>query len=344
MPTPSAGWRKNKRTMNEDPQHRISGDKARVLFMGTPEFAVPTLKALLAAPEYDVVGVVTQPDRPAGRGQTIQQSPVKQAALAAPVGTTGRVPVLQPEKLRQPGVFEQLQTWQPDVIVVAAFGQILRQNVLDLPRFGCINVHASLLPRWRGAAPIQAAIRAGDAQTGITIMRMDAGLDTGPMLRQRAIPIEPTDTGQSLHDKLAALGGPLLIETLGPYLRGEIAPQPQPQDESASTYAPMLKKEDGLIDWSLPADVIERQVRAFDPWPGTYTIWNGQPLKILSGKVADGPHVRPGTVTRLPDGTFAIGTGSGLYAPGAVQLAGRPATPIGAFVNGHAAFVGSILG
>jgi methionyl-tRNA formyltransferase len=311
----------------------------RVIFMGTPEFAVPTLKALLAAPEYDVVGVVTQPDRPAGRGKTIQSSPVKQTAQAS------EVPVLQPEKLRQPGVFEQLQTWQPDVIVVAAFGQILRQNVLDLPRFGCINVHASLLPRWRGAAPIQAAIRAGDTQTGLTIMRMDAGLDTGPMLSQRAIPIEPTDTGRSLHDKLAALGGPLLIETLGPYLRGEITPQPQPpQAESEQTYAPMLKKEDGLIDWSLPADVIERQVRAFDPWPGTYTTWNGQPLKILSGKVVAGPNVRPGAVARLPDGTLVVGTGNGLYAPSAVQLAGRPATPIGAFVNGHSTFVGSVLG
>src|SRR4051812_47649044 len=212
----------------------------RLIFMGTPDFAVPTLQALIDSPHYDVVGVVTQPDRPAGRGKTVQQSPIKQVATAA------GIPIIQPEKLKAPGVIDQLQSWQPDLIVVAAFGQILRQNVLDLPRFGCINVHASLLPRWRGAAPIQAAIRAGDSQTGITIMKMDAGLDTGPMLRQRAIPIEPTDTGQTLHDKLAAVGGPLLIETLGPYLRGEI--QPQVQDESGQTYAPMLKKEDGAID------------------------------------------------------------------------------------------------
>src|SRR5437868_2797819 len=175
----------------------------RVVFMGTPEFSVPPLRALLAAPGLDVIGVVTQPDRPAGRGNTIQQSPVKQAAVAV------NIPVIQPQKLREPGAFEQLQAWQPDLIVVAAFGQILRQQVLDLPRYGCINVHASLLPRWRGAAPIQAAIRAGDAQTGITIMKMDAGLDTGPMLSQRAIPILPTDTGSTLHDKLAELGGPL---------------------------------------------------------------------------------------------------------------------------------------
>src|SRR5258706_8963035 len=164
--------------------------------MGTPEFAVDALKGLLASPDYAVVGVVTQPDRPAGRGKTIQQSPVKQVAVAA------NVPVMQPEKLRELGAFEQLQAWQPDLIVVAAFGQILRQNVLELPPYGCINVHASLLPRWRGAPPIQAAIRAGDAETGITIMKMDVGLDTGPMPRQRGIPILPTDNRQSQHDQL----------------------------------------------------------------------------------------------------------------------------------------------
>ncbi len=308
----------------------------RVVFMGTPDFAVPALQSLLTTPDYQVVGVVTQPDRPAGRGKTIQQSPVKQVALAA------HVPILQPEKLRQPEVFEQLQGWQPDLIVVAAFGQILRQNVLDLPRFGCINVHASLLPRWRGAAPIQAAIRAGDTEAGITIMIMDAGLDTGPMLGKRAIPIEPTDTGQKLHDKLAPLGGQLLIETLGPYLRGET--KPQPQDESQQTYAPMLRKEDGLIDWTQPAETIERQVRAFDPWPGAYTFWNGQQLKILSGKIVAGPGAVPGFVGRSPLGEVAVGTGSRLYALDVVQLAGRPATPIQAFVNGHTTFVGSTLG
>src|SRR5262245_48749581 len=253
----------------------------RVVFMGTPDFAVPSLKALLDSPAYGVVGVVTQPDRPAGRGNVIQQSPVKQVAVAA------NVPIIQPEKLREPGAFEQLQAWQPELIVVAAFGQILRKNVLELPRYGCINVHASLLPRWRGAAPIQAAIRAGDKETGITIMVMDAGLDTGPILSQRAIPILPTDTGQTMHDKLAALGGPLLIETLGKYLSDEI--KPQPQDESLQTYAPMLKKEEGAIDWSQPAEAIERLVRAFDPWPGTYTKWNGQVLKILAGRVVDVP-------------------------------------------------------
>jgi methionyl-tRNA formyltransferase len=302
--------------------------------MGTPDFAVPALQALLDALEFEVVGIVTQPDRPAGRSKSPQSSPVKQ------VGVASGVPILQPEKLRDPGAFEQLQAWQPDVIVVAAFGQILRKNVLELPPHGCINVHASLLPRWRGAAPIQAVIRSGDAETGITIMIMDVGLDTGPMLKQRAIPILPTDTGETLHDKLSALGGPLLIETLGGYLKGEIAPQIQ--DERLQTYAPMLKKEEGAIDWTQPAEAIDRQIRAFDPWPGTFTHWDGQVLKILNGKVVDGS-AAPGTVKRLSDGTVAVGTGSRLYAPETVQLAGRPATPISAFVNGHGTFVASTL-
>lgn len=309
---------------------------SRVIFMGTPDFAVPALQALIAAPGFEVVGVVTQPDRRAGRGNTILASPVKQTALAA------NIEVLQPEKLRAPGVIESLAALKPDLIVVAAFGQILRQNVLDLPRFGCINVHASLLPRWRGAAPIQAALRAGDPETGITIMRMDAGLDTGPMLGSRAIPVSPTDTGQTLHDKLAALGGPLLIEILRPYLRGEITPQAQ--DESKQTYAPMLKKDDGIIDWKQSAEAIDRQVRAYDPWPGTSTLWDGQSLKILSGEaMPSAVTVQPGQVVRSGD-KIAVGTGNGLFVPLRVQLAGRPGTDPGAFVNGHPDFIGSVLG
>ena len=313
-----------------------------VLFMGTPDFAVPSLNALLAAPNYRVVGVVTQPDRPAGRGHALQASSVKRAALA--VGIT----VLQPEKLRAPGVYEQLPALKPDVIVVAAFGQILRQNVLDLPRFGCVNVHASLLPRWRGAAPIQAAIRAGDMHSGITIMKIEAGLDTGPMLAARAIPIASDDTGQTLHDKLAALGAPLLIETLDSYLAGHITPQPQ--DNALSTYAPMLTKDDGRIDWSQTAAEIARQVRAYDPWPGTFTAWDGQSLKILGGSPLLNEYTNPTdsgrviTITHHQRAAIAVGTADGLFQLERVQLAGRSAVEIDAFVLGHPTFLDAHLG
>ncbi|MBX3064258.1 MAG: methionyl-tRNA formyltransferase [Anaerolineae bacterium] len=313
----------------------------RVVFMGTPDFAVPPLQKLIDAPQFEVVGVVTQPDRPAGRGNAIQQSPVKQTAVAA------NIPVMQPEKLRQPGAFEQLQAWQPDLIVVAAFGQILRQNVLDLPHYGCINVHASLLPRWRGAAPIQAVIRAGDAESGITIMRMDAGLDTGPMINKQAIPITPTDTGGSLHDKLAAIGGDLLLETLPRYLSGELIPQAQ--EESLQTYAPMIKKEDGAIQWAQSAAEIERQVRAYDPWPGTFTLWQGKPLKILPAAEKQ-PRVLPkhsgavGEVIKTNDGMIGVVTGDGVYVLWQVQPAGKAAMPISAFINGYPAFIGAHVG
>lgn len=308
----------------------------RIVFMGTPDFAVPTLRALLAADEYDVVGVVTQPDRPAGRGRVLQAPPVKQVAQGA------GVPLIQPPTLRRPEAFAQLQAWQPDLIVVAAFGQILRQNVLDLPTHGCINVHASLLPRWRGAAPIQAAIRAGDAETGITIMLMDAGLDTGPVLAQRSIPIEPRETAQTLHDRLAALGAALLLETLPGYLTGSLRPRPQPDDETPVTYAPQIKKEDGAIDWTRSAEEIDRLVRAFTPWPGTFTHWDGQRLKIIAGEPAAG-NTPPGHVIPYQDG-IAIGTGAGLFVPSRLQLAGRRAVSAAEFLRGFPAILGATLG
>ena len=308
----------------------------RVIFMGTPEFAVPTLRALVETGGFHVVGVVTQPDRPAGRGRTLRPSPVKIAAQQA------GIPVFQPPTLRRPEAVEQLQQWQPDVIVVAAFGQILRQNVLDLPPHGCINVHASLLPRWRGAAPLQAAIRAGDKESGITIMKMDAGLDTGPILSQRAIPLDPRETGQTLHDKLAALGSTLLLETLPGYLDGTITPQPQPDDESLVTYAPQIKKEDGAIDWTATAVEIDRLIRAFTPWPGTFTFWNGRMLKVLAGEPAEGT-AAPGRVIAYGDG-LAIGTGEGLFVPTRLQLAGKKAVTTEEFVRGQQAIIGSTLG
>ncbi len=308
----------------------------RVIFMGTPEFAVPTLRALLDHPDFEVVGVVTQPDRPAGRGQEARLSPVKHAALAA------GIPVFQPEKLRTPEAFARLQAWAPDLIVVAAFGQILRQNVLDLPPQGCINVHASLLPRWRGAAPIPAAIRAGDAESGITIMQMDAGMDTGPILAQRSVPLDPRETGQSLHDRLALLGGELLLETLPGYLSGQIQPRPQPDDPALITHAPPLKKEDGLIDWTRSAIEIDRLVRAFTPWPGTFTYWDDKLLKILSGFPADGV-VEPGRVVKHAD-RLAVGTGSGVFVAERLQLEGRKAMNAEEFARGQPGIVGAILG
>jgi methionyl-tRNA formyltransferase len=302
---------------------------AKVVFMGTPEFAVPTLQALIQ--HHDVVGVVTQPDRPAGRGGETRPTPVKVLALQH------NIPVIQPEKLRH--VFETLKAWQADVFVVAAFGQLLPQSVLDLPPHGCINVHGSLLPRWRGAAPIHAAIRAGDPETGITIMRMDAGLDTGPMLRKRAIPILPDDTGQTLHDKMAQLGADLLIETLPDVLSGALVPQPQ--DETLVTYAPQIEKHEGAIDWTQSAESIERLVRAFTPWPGTYTFWQGKQVKIHKGHVIAG-QAAPGEVV-MREGVCAIGTGSGLYVPTELQLEGKKRVPVGDFLRGYPEFVGATL-
>lgn len=322
------------------------GSKTRVVFMGTPDFAVPSLKVLIEASDVDVVGVVTQPDRPAGRGlSTITASPVKHVAESA------NLPLLQPEKIREPDAVAQLQAWEPDFLVVVAFGQILRQNVLDIPKIAPINVHASLLPRWRGAAPIQATIRAGDTYAGVTTMQMDAGIDTGPILLQDSIPVDPFETGQSLHNKLSPLGANLLIHTLRWLLSGSIAPHPQPADESLITYAPQLKKEDGLIDWSQSAVEIDRHIRAFTPWPGTYTTWKGEQLKILAGyPLATDLGLLTGSVadtrgTVFPGATpFVIGCGRWVYAPTRLQLAGRAAVDALSFINGAPTFIGSRLG
>ncbi len=242
----------------------------RIVFMGSPDFALPSLRAL--ASHYHVVGVVTQPDRTSGRGRELKPPPVKR--LAQELG----IPLIQPEKLRQPEAMQQLREWNPDLIVVAAFGQILRPEVLQLPRFGCLNVHASLLPRWRGAAPIQAAILAGDEETGVTIMKMDEGLDTGPILTQRALRIQPDETAGSLFQTLSTLGADLLLETLPRYLAGKLTPAPQPAE--GVTYAPMLKKQDGLLDFTSDVNELERKVRAFNPWPGAFMDFNGMILKV----------------------------------------------------------------
>lgn len=244
----------------------------RVVFMGSPNFALPSLKKISEI--FNVVGVVTQPDKPSGRGQSLASPPIKD--LAIHLG----LPVFQPVKLRNLESFEILSSWKPDLIVVAAYGQILRQNVLDLPKYGCINVHASLLPRWRGASPIQAAIANGDIETGVTIMKMDAGIDTGDVLSQIREPIQLEDTSVSLERRLAEIGGQLLVEVLPDYLEGRIKPFPQP--EEGATYARMLKKEDGNMDFTLPVAILVRIVKAYQPWPGTFINWEGNILKILS--------------------------------------------------------------
>jgi len=252
----------------------------RIVFMGSPDFALPTLSALAAVRNYQVVGVVTQPDRASGRGRGLNSPPVKILALEL------NIPILQPEKLRAPDAMHQLRMWNPDLIVVAAFGQVLKKDVLDLPRFGCINVHASLLPRWRGAAPINAAILAGDDETGVTIMLMDVGLDTGAMLAKKSIRLKPDDTTGSALQALSTLGAHLLIETLPDYISGNLKPVPQPS--VGFTYAPMLKKEDGLLDFTRPAIELERRVRAMNPWPGAWFEWNENPLKVLRASVVSG--------------------------------------------------------
>jgi len=295
----------------------------RVVFMGSPDFAVPALDAL--ASHYTLVGVVTQPDRPAGRAGTLKPPADKTAALRL------ELPVIQPEKLRNPEAMAQLRAWAPELIVVAAFGQILRPELLDLPKLGCINIHGSLLPRGRGAAPIQAAILAGDQETGITIMKMDPGVDTGPMLSQRAIPISPDDTAGTLFEKLAPIGAELLLETLPRYLSGELQPQLQPVD--GVTYAPMLKKADGRLDFTQPAAALERRVRAFNSWPGTWFEWNGAPVKVLRARVIN--EKSPGAGHRLiVDGYPAIGTGAGMLILEEIQPAGKKTMSGKAFLLG----------
>lgn len=285
----------------------------RIVFMGSPEFALPNLNLL--SEQYPVVGVITQPDRPAGRGRTLRPPPIK--SLALELG----LPLIQPRRLREPEALQQLREWAPELIVVAAFGQILRPEVLDLPRYGCINVHASLLPRWRGAAPIPAAILHGDSRTGVTIMRMDPGVDTGPLLSQRAIPIDPGESAAQLSQRLAQLGAELLIETLPDYLSGSLQPQPQP--EEGATYAPMLKKEDGRLDFNQPAEQLARLVRAFNPWPGAYMEWQGAALKVhrvrLSAELTNQP---PGTRQEL-EGWPAVATSQGSLLLEELQPAGK---------------------
>ncbi len=298
---------------------------AKIVFMGTPALAVPILNALVA--RHDVIAVYTQPDAPAGRGKALAESPVKQAALAHGVA------IYQPESLKPAEEVARLQALAPDLIVVAAFGQILRQDVLDIPPQGCINVHFSLLPRWRGAAPVSAAIAAGDAQTGVSIMRMDAGLDTGPVLSMRAIDILPDDTTASLTARLSELGAALLIETLPGWLAGAITPQPQATE--GVTMAGRLKKEHGRIDWTRPAVEIERHVRAMHPWPGAFTEWRGKALKVLAARLDRSENQRPPGAIFAEGEAFYAQCGDGVLRLLSVQLEGKRAMQADEFLRGQ---------
>ncbi|PTB93096.1 methionyl-tRNA formyltransferase [Marinobacter sp. B9-2] len=298
----------------------------RLVFAGTPDFAATALKALIAA-GHTIVGVYSQPDRPAGRGRKLQPSPVKQVALDY------EIPVFQPETLKTPEAQKQLADLNPDVMIVAAYGLILPNAVLDIPTHGCLNIHASLLPRWRGAAPIQRAIAAGDDETGITIMQMDEGLDTGAMLLKSLTAIDDSDTGGSLHDRLAELGGNAIIKALELLQKGELTGEPQ--NDELACYASKLSKTEGHIDWATDAKAIERLVRAFNPWPGTYTDLGDQRIRIHEARAlvttSDG---LPGTVVQRDREGIDIACGNGTLRITRLQLPGSRAQSVNDLING----------
>ena len=296
---------------------------------------MPALEALLSSP-HRVVAVYTQPDRPAGRGQQVAASAVKQCALRH------GVPVEQPATMKDPAAVHRLQQWSADLMIVVAYGLLLPQSVLDTPRLGCINIHGSLLPRWRGAAPIQRAIQLGDAQSGVTIMQMEAGLDTGPMLLARPTPIAPRETAATLHDRLATLGAQALLETLDEIVLGKATPQAQPA--AGVTYAAKIRKEEAAIDWLRPAVEIDRQIRAFNPWPIAQTQWNGQQLRVWDAEPIDSSAAPgPGKVLATSAAGIDVGTGSGVLRLTRVQAAGRKAMSAAEFLNAHP-LDGAVLG
>jgi methionyl-tRNA formyltransferase len=311
--------------------------RLRIVFAGTPEFAVPPLEALHAA-GHEIVAVYTQPDRPAGRGQSLTASPVKRRALEL------GLPVEQPATLKVADAVERLRERAPDLMVVVAYGLILPQAVLDVPRLGCWNIHASLLPRWRGAAPIQRAILAGDDITGITIMQMDAGLDTGPMLLVREVPIGSGESGGELHDRLSRVGAEAIVAAVSEWQAGRITPRPQPAE--GASYAAKLRKEEARIDWSQAAAVIARQVRAFNPWPVAETTWDGRQLRIWRAEPAPGAASAgavPGTVLESAAGRIVVATGDGALTLLQVQVAGRRALSAAEFLNAQS-LAGTRLG
>lgn len=306
----------------------------KIIFMGTPEFAVPSLRALIESGE-EVAAVVAQPDKPRGRGRKLAPPPVKVAA------EEHNIPVLQPAKVRTDEFLEELKKVNPDLICVAAYGKILPKAVLELPRYGCINVHASLLPRYRGAAPINWAIVRGERVAGVTTMQMDEGMDTGDMLLKCEVPIEDDDNGETLSEKLSVAGAELLIETIRELKSGRL--NPERQDESRATYAPMLKKEDGRIDWGRPAEDVRNLVRGMLPWPGAFTYLQGKLLKIYSVRVSEGKG-KPGEVLKSEQGVIRVSTGQGAVDIRELQLEGGKRLDSGAFLAGRKIQAGIILG
>src|SRR6266511_2335187 len=296
----------------------------RIVFIGTGEIGVPTLQALLKS-EHEIVGVMTQPDKPVGRAQLVEPPPIKKVVAAR------KMPVLQPPRIKDPRAIEDIRALEPDVIVVMAYGQILPRDVLEIPKIACLNLHASLLPRWRGAAPIQAAIAAGDCVTGITVMYVDEGLDTGDILLQRTIDIVPADTGGSLHDGLAKVAPEALRESLE--LLAKASASRIPQDNAFATYAPKLKREDGRIDWSDPAEAIERKIRAFDPWPCAFMEFDGRNLKVFSAVIVD-LRGTPGEILRS-EKELVVAAGEGALSLGEVQLEGKRRMSAAEFLRGH---------
>ncbi|HTK09957.1 MAG TPA: methionyl-tRNA formyltransferase [Ktedonobacteraceae bacterium] len=322
----------------------------RIIYMGTPQFAVPALEALIAhaapgdlLPEgYEIVTVITRPDKPAGRGREIVYSPVKQCALQH------QIPVWQPGSLKKVANSEALADYKADLFIVAAFGQILPQTVLDQPRYGTLNIHASLLPKYRGADPIAESILQGDKETGTSIMLLDAGVDTGPVLLRRSLEISDDDTTSSLTPKLAEIGAQALLEALPAWIGGSVTPEPQ--DEQKASHTRMLRKEDGEIDWGRPASVIARQVRAYTPWPSAYSYWQGKLLKVLKAQaqvsVAD-KEIVPGIAgVREIAGhrTLVVATSSGILAIQQLQLEGKKAMSAEEFLRGYAQIAGQRLG
>jgi methionyl-tRNA formyltransferase len=303
------------------------GHGLTVVFAGTPEFAVPAFEAI-ARSRHRLAAVYTQPDRRSGRGLKLEGSPIKQAASAR------GLPIEQPATLKDPAAIGRLAAYRPDVMVVVAYGLLLPQAVLDVPRLGCINIHASLLPRWRGAAPIQRALLAGDSHTGVTIMRMEAGLDTGPMLSSQAIAIGPGETGGSLHDRLAALGATMIVAALDSIESGTAVFQPQ--EDAAATYARKLSKAEALLDWAQPAAVLERQVRAYDPWPVAETRLADRQLRIWRAHTAQASHpAPPGTVISADEAGIVVMTGQDALVIERLQLPGKRAVEAAEFLRGH---------